>query len=238
MARSVLERWPAEAMPLTIYAEEFEPDIADVAVRRLPAWLADFKRIYGPVSSANGRRNGTYSYKFDCVKFAHKVAALTDFGATLDDGVMIWLDADTFTHADVTAGWLDRLFPGPAYLAWLDRVNNHPECGFVMFRCTHPAHRWFMDAFARLYISREVFRLQETHDSCVLQHLVQTAVGQRRIEWPVSLSGDPRWHHPFVNGPLGACMDHAKGGRKIEGRSRMRDLKVPRTEEYWRVRAV
>lgn len=233
MATSFNQRWPAEAMPLTVYAEDFEPDVP-VEVRQLPDWLAEFKQLHQRNPSAKGMRNGAYDYRFDAVKFAHKVAALTDFGLGLSDGVMIWLDADTFTHADVTVEWLEGLFPEPAYLAWLDRFNSHPECGFVMYRASHSYHHLFMESYRNLYTSGDLFRLEQTNDCAALQHVVLAKMLKGKIAAPVSLSGDKSWHHPFVNGPLGERLDHLKGLRKQEGRSRRRDTRQPRTEEYWR----
>lgn len=233
MAQSFLEHWPVEAMPLTIYAEDFVPDVAGVVSRELPEWMAQFKRDHGPVPSRVGMRNGRYCYINDAVKFAHKVAAVTDFGLGLDDGVMIWLDADIFTHSEVRSDWLEKLFPEPAYLAWLDRVSSHPECGFVMYRASHPHHHKFMTAYRDLYTFGDLFKLPETNDCSALAHIVGIKVANLHIKPPVSLSGDKRWHHPFVNGPLGACMDHMKGPRKEEGRSRAIDMRRPRSEPYW-----
>lgn len=232
MAQSFVERWTDEAH-LTVYAEGFDVDVEGISARRLPIWLDAFKEKWGGDPKHTGFRRQLYDYRFDAVKFAHKVAALTDFGCGLDDGVMIWLDADTFTHADVTPKWLDGLFPAPSYIAWLDRQNSHPECGFVMFRCSHKYHHQFMEAFRELYVSGSVLGLPETHDSFALQHLVGVKVWNRMIEPPVSLSGETRWHHPFVSGPLGACLDHMKGPRKFKGKSDIRDLRRPRPEAYW-----
>jgi hypothetical protein len=39
--------------------------------------------------------------------------------------------------------------------------------------------------------------------------------------------------HPLINGPLGKWMDHMKGGRKEQGKSKTSDLMVNRTENYW-----
>jgi hypothetical protein len=231
MVESFNRHWPDALKPLVIYAENFHPNLP-AEVRRLPEWVGEFKQRFA-LPIYRGIRRGIYDYRYDAVKFVHKVGAITDFGLSMNEGVMIWLDADTFTHADVTTDWLDNLFPEPGYIAWLDRANNHPECGFVMYRCSHPYHPKFMEEFRRLYISGDVFQLRESHDSFVLHHLVTSRLG--KIPLPVSLSGDARnWHHPFVSGPLGAKLDHMKGPRKSEGRSRLRDLRRPRTEAYWR----
>lgn len=233
MAESFAAKWPENAKPLTIYAEDFDVAMPGVEVRQLPTWVDDFKAKYRHTPAFVGQRNGAYDYRWDAVKFSHKVGALTDFGEHLTDGVLIWLDADTFTHAEVTEDWLESLFPEPAYIAWLDRLNSHPECGFVMYRCDHPYHASFMQSFRNLYTSGELFKLRETHDSFALQHLVTGKVVNRKIPPPVSLSGDKNWHHPFVNGPLGEKIDHLKGPRKAEGKSRPRDMRVKRSEPYW-----
>lgn len=236
MAESFVKNWEIDN-PLTIYAEDFVPDIDGVVTAKLPKWMSEFKEHYGRVPLFNGRlgfNNQKYDYRWDAVKFAHKVAALTEFAGLIDEGIVIWLDADTFTHSKVTETWLNGLFPVPSYLAWLDRTNNHPECGFVMYRAYHPFHQKFMEGFKHLYTSGDIFKLKETHDSYALQHFVMQKVQQRKIPLPTSLSGDRNWHHPFVNGPLGACLDHMKGPRKLEGKSRKRDFRNQRREEYWK----
>lgn len=238
MVESFLEKWPAECLPLVLYAEGFDPPaLPGLEVRRLPTWMQKFKADHATVPARTGHIGAGYDYRQDAVKFAHKVAALTDFALGLVDGeCAIWLDADTFTHSHVTTAWLESLFPGDGgYIAWLDRVNSHPECGFVMFKTAHSYHRNFMEGFRTLYATGRVFDLPETHDSYVLWHLVVRKCATMKIPTPVSLSGDKRWHHPFVNGPLGDCMDHMKGPRKAEGRSRAIDIRIPRNEPYWKV---
>ena len=39
--------------------------------------------------------------------------------------------------------------------------------------------------------------------------------------------------HPLINGVLGTWLDHMKGVRKNEGRSRQKDIMVNRSEAYW-----
>lgn len=233
MAASFVERWTPYAK-LTVYAEGFVPDVEGIEVRALPEWVAEFKAKYGATPGYCGQHNGRYDYRFDAVKFCHKVGAMTDFGEPLTDGVMIWLDADTFTHAKVTAEWLDGLFPARAYIAWLERRGSHPETGFVMFRASHPYHRLFLESLRNLYTSGDLFKIGETHDAAAIWHTAMAKSSVGKIPQPHNLSGDAtNWHHPFVSGPLGACLDHMKGPRKSEGSSRKRDLRTPRKEAYW-----
>src|SRR5689334_8039237 len=69
--------WPAD-VPLYLYAEDFDPDHRRPVVRRLPAWLTEFKARHGDDPSAHGLINGSYHMRQDCVRFSHKVAAVTN----------------------------------------------------------------------------------------------------------------------------------------------------------------
>jgi hypothetical protein len=236
MVESVSENWAADVLPLIVYAEDFDvPEIKGIEVRRLPDWLTAFKDRWGKTPAYNGHRPYGYDYRFDAIKFSHKVAALTDAMLQITDGIGIWIDADTITHSQVTADWLVRLIPHDAYIAWLDRQNSHPECGFMMFRADHPYHHGFMESLRNLYTSGDLFKLAETHDSFAIWRTVQSKVLHKKIPPAASLSGNGRsTSHPAINGPLGACIDHCKGPRKKEGSSRRRDLIRPRPEQYWR----
>jgi hypothetical protein len=180
------------------------------------SWLRDFKSRHKLNRAARGlTKSGGYDYRFDCVKFAHKTAAIIHAAvmaqALNSADVLIWLDGDTVTHAPVTTDFLDALLPPGKALAWLDRTKLHyPECGWVMYDLKHPAIAGLMSSWRGLYQSDAVLGLAETHDSYVLQHLVNK-IG---LPW-ASLSGDARdSFHPAAEGPLAAVIDHRKGARK------------------------
>lgn len=243
MVETFVEHWPA-AVTLEVYAEGFDVDVEapNVNARVLPGWHDDFKARHAGNPDAHGRdgtrfgpidraKNRDYSYRRDCVRFSHKVAALTD--AALNPAIvnhageidlLIMVDADTVTHAPVTIEWLRSVVnpsSGDFYMAWLFRANWYPECGFVVFNEAHPSHEWFMRLFRATYESGEVFAYPETHDSFVLQELVRRAVSSRRFPFPISLSGrkGERSTHPFVHSRLAERLDHAKGKFKAIGRT-------------------
>src|ERR1700675_4960732 len=89
--------WPAD-VPLYLYAEQFEPDHLRPLVRPLPPWLDEFKSRHAANPRAHGLIEGGYNYRQDCVRFAHKVAAVTDAASMLEADVLIWADADIVTH--------------------------------------------------------------------------------------------------------------------------------------------
>lgn len=241
MAETFLKHWPTDAR-LIVYAEDFDVDVPGCEQRALPRWFLKWKAERLTVPAFTGRdprrnrRGREYDYRFDAVRFAHKVAAITAAAEWGDSRLLIWMDADVLTHAPVTAAWLNELHPADCnYLAWLDRQRIYPECGFLMFRADHPAHEKFMNRLRRVYETDQVLQLPETHDSFVIQWLVQSCVREQLFPSPWSLSGSARTsHHPFVRSRLGECMDHAKGDRKRVGRTPAEELAGQRLEPHWR----
>lgn len=232
MATTFCRHWPTD-VPLRVYAEGFSGDengsIEFIDLDEAAPWLAPWKaRTY---KAHRGYRTGKYRFRDDAVRFSHKVAAIAAAAVTTESDVLIWMDADTVTHSLVTIDWLDQLFPPPADIAWLDRARTYPECGFLMFRL--PSALKTILGLRNAYKSGAVFRFAEWHDSWVIQQIVHQAVERGAIT-VASLSGEGRnSHHPFAVGPLGSRMDHLKGSRKAEGRSRPADFPHRRPEPYW-----
>jgi hypothetical protein len=249
MAESFARYWPS-TVQLSVYAEGFElPAIApNIRAAAFAPWFDKWKRRHAMTADAHGldlrrnRRERPYDFRRDCVRFAHKVAAITDaaFHASLDVDLLVLMDADTLAHAQVSEEWLRGLIFGgkrdrTAYAAWLDRRGTYPECGFVLFNALHLRHHEFMLKFRDLYASDDVFRLAETHDSYVLQQLMGNAVAAGVFPEPVSLSGSARSsRHPFPLSELGSRLDHMKGPRKSLGRTPKTEVAGRRTEPHWR----
>lgn len=208
---SFLEHW--QGIPLTAFTDE--------VLEARSAWLADFKRRHAARSVPN--------YRFDAVRFSHKVAALEVAYQSMLADVLVWIDADCVTHSPVDASWLSGLL-GEADFGYLRRARKYPECGFLLMR-RGPAMDELLARLVALYATDALFELAEWHDSWAIEHVRQGMGAALRC---ASLSGDfEHTGHPFVNGPLGARMDHCKGKRK-GGRSTAADLKTQRNEAYWR----
>lgn len=186
-------------------------------------WLAEFKIRH--------RHRSTDNYRFDAVRFAHKVAALELAYRLGWEDVLVWIDADCVTHQDVTAEWLSGLI-GDADFAYLRRENKYPECGFMMFR-RNKATSELIRRLVMLYRTDDLFALREWHDSWAIEQVRKGMELEGALKC-TSLSGAyESTGHPFVNGPLGEKLDHCKGKRKALGKSKPSDLKASRTEEYW-----
>lgn len=197
--------------------------LEDVELAEGSDWLSAFKTRHASRPTGN--------FRYDAVRFAHKVAAIDIALSAADADVLVWMDADCVTHESVDGEWLTGLV-GDADFAYLRRVGKYPECGFMMFRLSERT-RAFVDSVVDLYKSDRLFDLQEWHDSWAIEHQRFQFEANGLLQCR-SLSGDAEsTGHPLVNGPLGARLDHLKGTRKQEGRSRARDLKSSREERYW-----
>jgi hypothetical protein len=196
----------------------------DDDLERLSEWLPEFKLRH--------RGRPTDNYRFDAVRFAHKVAAI-ELAYRLGHGdVLVWIDADCVTHVPVDAEWLAGLL-GDADFAYLKRTNKYPEMGFfLMRRCEATCE--LLRRLVSLYVMDDLFKLDEWHDSWAIEHVRKGLELEGALKC-ASLSGAyESTGHPFVNGPLGEKLDHCKGKRKALGKSKPSDLKASRTEEYWR----
>lgn len=241
MAETFAKFWPSNVR-LLLYAEDFDydPPAGNIEIRRLPDWFSEWKarHMVEKHKDAHGRdrqrnrRGADYDFRRDCVKFAHKVAALIDAAEEKAD-LLIWADADTLSHARVTEGWLAKLMPGHKNMAWLERPGTYPECGFMLFRPQTDEIRNFMRHLQITYASDLVFTFEETHDSFVIQKLVGEAVKDNWFSKPYSLSAPKKYGlYVFHYSPLGACLDHAKGGRKKYGRTPKGEVRG-RKEAHW-----
>ena len=231
MATTFCRHWPE--VRLRVYAEGFATEqngrVEFVDLDSAAPWLAPWKESCGP--SARGITPEGYRFRWDCVKFAHKIAAIGAAADEFDEGVLIWMDADIVTHSPVSMTWLEGLFPEPADIAWLDRIGVYPECGFMMFRL--PSALQVIRDLVFVYRGGQVFEFAETHDSFVIQRIVNSAVASGEII-VCSLSGEGRrHHHVLANSPLGTRLDHLKGKRKAMGRTPKHERRVAGGGAYW-----
>lgn len=220
--------WP-RSVTLTVYAESCEPRVASDRVRVLDllaasADLVTFKQRHANDPVANGqvaKDTGVpfkdNAFKWDAVRFSHKVFAVIHACQTLDTDWVVWLDADTKTFAPVPDDFLSGICDPAAMACYLGRREKyHSECGWVAYNLRHPDLRSFMDRWRDLYMTGDLFRLREWHDSFVFDVLRKDFQAQRGTQFrnisPELPGKGPG--HPFIASPLGLYMDHLKGAKR------------------------
>ena len=241
------QNWPKE-ITLHIYPEKCNPAIKDhnhVTLTDLDSVqeLTNFKNKWKDVPKANGdvsrdpvrskRKDAGKGFKWNAVRFAHKVYAITDYARTTDADILIWMDADTICHSPITLERIQQLIPTDKDLCFLGRRGKYTECGLYAMNLRSPLVHSFLNEFQRMYDDAEngIFRLAEWHDSFVFDAVRAKFRNLKELDWSSHLiTGEG---HPLINSEWGAYLDHLKGGRKTSGRSKLTDLKIKRTEAYW-----
>lgn len=255
MIQTFLQTWP-RLVDLVVYAENCTVaeaasnlEVRDIAVCQD---LTAFKQQWHNVPKANGnitrdpqrrsRVDAKKSFKWDAVRFAHKVYSIFHCAMHSTADVLIWMDADIVCHSAVTMADLDRLCPPDYDLCYLGRRGKFSECGLYAMKLHSAATRKFLNEFQRMYdhAERGIFRLDEWHDSFVFDDVRTRTPGLKQLNWSAHLRDirprktmSPGEGHPLINCEWGAYLDHLKGDRKKLGRSQPSDLKVPRSEAYW-----
>jgi len=256
MINTFVDNWPAE-VKLYVYPEKCNPQVHDhsrIVLTDLDsvAELTAFKNKWKGVPKANGdvskdpvrskRKDSGKGFKWNAVRFAHKVYAIFDCAKHCDTEWLIWMDADTICHSPISYKQLQSFLPGKKDLCYLGRKGKYSECGLYAMKLTSPVVQHFLKEFQKAYDDAEngIFKLAEWHDSFVFDAVRNNIPELNLHDWAASLQDlRPRAGmsagegHPLINCEWGAYLDHLKGGRKNSGKSKREDLKVSRSEPYW-----
>ena len=245
---------------LLVYAEACHPVNPDPeqikifdAFEALPK-LNQFKSRWSNVPHANGditnhparngRKDWQKKFKWDAIRFANKTYAVYD-ACTRSTDWCVWMDADTYVHSDWSYDQFKEQLPDNVWLTYVGRGKGSqtwPECGFYGMNLKHPMCKQFLAEFERFYedANNGIFELAEWHDSFVFGHIlnqlrpIDSNVLDYSAEMYLREAKSGGGGHPLINGVLGTWIDHMKGVRKQEGRSRQQDMMVRRKESYWK----
>lgn len=246
MIDTFCQTWPKE-ITLHLYPEGCNPRVPDHSRITLTDMesvkeLAAFKEKWKNVPKANGdvtddpirskRKDAGKGFKWDAVRFAHKVYAIFDCARTTDADILIWMDADTICHSPISIEQLTKLIPVDKDICFLGRKGKYTECGLYSMNLRSEAVQDFLKRFQLMYDDAEngIFQQEEWHDSFIFD-VARKQTPLKELDWSSHLiSGEG---HPLINSEWGAYLDHLKGDRKTTGRSKDKDLKVKRTEAYW-----
>lgn len=186
----------------------------------ISGWLARNGNI--AMSSANALK---YSYKVIAQYIACNLS-------TADR--LLWLDADVFIFDTVPQSLLEKMAPSDtevvSYLGreyaktdWHDGRGS-TETGWLCWNRTLANE--FITEFAELYVTEKVLMLENRGDGQVFDFLKPVYLGKG---YKLKNLGNSEWgHDPFNHSDLGTCMDHRKGGLKLQ-----KTVVFGRKEPYW-----
>ena len=248
MIDSFCQTWPKE-VTLYLYPENTNPQVPDHNQIRLVDLatgvpdLKTFKDKWKDVPHANGdisgvprlasRKDSHKPFKWDAVRFAHKVYAIFHCAKNCDADVLIWMDADMVCHSPITLDQINSLIPEDRDICYLGRKGKFSECGLYSMNLRSEQTKSFLREFQRMYDNAEtgIFYLDEWHDSFVFDAVRERMPFLQTLDWSSGIiTGEG---HPLINSQWGAYLDHLKGDRKTQGKSHQKDLRIRRTENYW-----
>lgn len=244
-----LVNWPKE---VTLVAYPQDCTVAQTAdnliVRDLHSSIPElvaFKKQWGNDPRARGEvamgpadRKGKQpgiGFRWDAIRFSHKVYAVCHAARNTDADVLFWMDADMVCHTPITLDFIERQIPEDVGLAFLGREKKFTECGLYAMNLRDPVTQMWLKEFQRAYDSGRLMTMAEWNDCWVFDETrKETQIKNhswRQLNWSEGLiKGEG---HPLINTAWGTYLDHLKGRRKDTGRSHAKDLIVPRSESYW-----
>jgi hypothetical protein len=248
MIQSFLTNWP-DTVNLYVYTEncsvvESAPNLIVRDLLGESSELKQFKDNWKNVPKANGDisqvphlahlKDKHKKFKWDAVRFAHKVYAIFHCAKNCDADVLFWMDADTVCHSKISESFISNMANESIDIGYLGRKNKYTECGLYSMNLKRDVVQLFLTNFQKMYDDAEngIFKLTEWHDSFVFDFVLKSLPNLRKYNWSEGIiTGEG---HPLINSEWGAYLDHLKGDRKALGKSKNSDLKIKRTETYWR----
>jgi hypothetical protein len=236
MLEAFLKYWPSNQQ-IIVYTENCKLDNSLINPRiivkdlLLNQDLVNFKTRHANNPVANGYKDDKKNFLFDAVRFSHKVFSLYDAVQTNLGKSIVWVDADTITHRKVPESFLLDNFPNKFGIAYLGRIKQYSECGWVVYHTNHPLMKDFWETFVDYYRKDTIFNLTEWHDSYVFD----VARKEYEAKGMVNQNITPNFvaGHPFINCVLGEYMDHMKGPRKQTGRSKKTERLIKSDSIGW-----
>jgi hypothetical protein len=228
MIQTFIEHWPKD-VTLYCYYQEQEPEILADNVQYIDLYGANpqLKRFVFDNQideRKNGIINGEYDFQRDGVKFSHKVFAQTHSLKRSTSDIILYLDADTYTHAKPNMDYLDSIMPEDHLCTYFGRPRLYDETGFYMHNIRHYKSMRWAEALEKIYTEGELWTYPLQVDCYTMYAGRQKFKDELQLDL-VEHHGGLGKKHPFVNSPLGEFLDHLKGDRKELGHSRQSDFK-------------
>ena len=176
---SFLRHWPAH-IPITCYVEEFDineytdPRVHQVSFDQMPKGLADFAKE---------------DQKSKTLKFAKKAFSIIHAMDNIDCDVLIWIDADTMTHKDMSTTLGGTLIGNKlsVHLGLRYHEDNAKgsfqagdfyccETGFFMLNKHNPEFELFRTWYNDIYHFRKTAVLRRFFDGDVYGYVIDQAI--------------------------------------------------------------
>ena len=162
-----------------------------------------------------GTYNNGYEYRLDAVKFSHKVYAIQEGLKYVDDNdkYFVWWDADAWLTGEITDAVIEKhLGLQNGFCAYLGRKDwDHSETGFIAFNTSDSDYKLFVESFAKIYDTGNVFKLAQGRTDSHVFDLLRDAFTKQKGKKFINLSENVAGNHVWPETTLHVFSDHAKG---------------------------
>ena len=150
-------------------------------------------------------------FKFDGVRFAHKVYATIHAAREKDLDYLIWLDADTEIYDTVNPEYFLKFLPKGKFVGYIGR-GKASETGFLIFDMKHSEANNFFDRYEWYYNTDAIYNLEQYHDGFVFDVIRKEFESAQKItSHNVTPAGVTKQH---FNAAFEGFMLHYKGEGK------------------------
>lgn len=156
-----------------------------------------------------------YAWRWDAVRFFKQcIIPLAASQDLLDNDILVWLDADVVSFADVPGRMVEGLI-GNSDLCYLGR-NKGTEIGFWAVKLNQRG-RHFLARLSDAYLTDWIFVLPQWHSAFVFDAVLKSEMREGLKAKDLTPGG--RDHVWMQCEPLMSVCDHLKGDRKNYGYS-------------------
>lgn len=154
----------------------------------------------------------TLRYRWNAIKFVHKVFPLFRFCHSNAGSKVYWIDADVYCQKAFELLTLDGWMPNDKAVSYLGRYDTHSECGFMGYNMPNQYAREFVNLYETYWYNDKLDSLQETHDSFVFDVARKEF---KHIDLFEDLNNKRQTDKsPLNSSKLGEFLTHAKGNDK------------------------
>lgn len=209
MLSSFAKFWPQD-VPLLVQldTDKYATEVGKL-IRSQDAIAVGWAEDHASFVQRNKALDDKNDYRRQTTRFCHKVfairRALTAIQKQKADGgeyprYLIWWDADVFTTRQVSLDDIKECLPNDGdAVSYLGRKDwPHSECGFLAFDLDNGGAD-FIEVWHGLYISDEILKLKETHDSWAFDHVRNSIGAPLSTNLTFDKPGMDIWKHSPMN---------------------------------------
>lgn len=217
MLKSFAKFWPADVPLLVQLDDDLLYDQVGKIIRPQDAIAVGREKDHQDFVARNQANDDPQNYRKQTVRFCHKVFAIRralDASRKQKSGggeaprYLIWMDADVITTKEVSTFDIESCIPknGDA-VSFLGRKDwPHSECGWLAFDLENEGDL-FIDVWHGLYVSDEILKMKETHDSWAFDQVRLSKDAPKCTNLTEGKPGMDIWPHS----PMAKFSTHHKG---------------------------